>query len=188
LAVLTRCNLSLEIKPFKDYRGNIDLRFYFKYKDKNVFNKDIFAKDNKDCSFVTEEETSLSLLIKKVLDTNQPDYWDSMEPRVVIGIYPNLEFPFLKEHETEKGNYYLFSENNDIQWSNLKSISSKEKGNYDYTIIVCLDSVGLQGEGLSFYQGMSLIIRADRDELEKFVEELEFECKNAKRYDPKTTL
>jgi hypothetical protein len=37
-------------------------------------------------------------LLKKVLEKKQADYWESLDPDILVAVYPNQFFPFLPSH------------------------------------------------------------------------------------------
>jgi len=107
--------------------------------------------------------------IKRVLDTNQPDYWQPIEPDITIAIYPYMDFPFgIKSH--------------------LEFVNEEDRKVYEeihakgdcFTIITLIDTYNFKDSGAYSGNGISLHLIAKRERLEKFVTDLEFEYQNLK--------
>lgn len=110
------------------------------------------------------EKDQLIDTIKKVLDTNEPDYWEPVEPDIVLAIYPDTYFPFMKSH------WVLIDD------GGMKQMEP-EKG---FTIITFIDTYNFENSDAYSGNGISLHLIVKRDDLENFVTELESEYKNLK--------
>jgi hypothetical protein len=113
--------------------------------------------------------------IRDILQTNEPEYWEPLEPDATIAIYPSRFFPFLKSHIIEK----------ELGENEHDENESKEqnKGNQPddiFTIITLIDSYTFKNNMAYSGEGISLHLIVTRKDLEKFVDELEKEYRNLK--------
>ncbi|MFQ6072795.1 MAG: hypothetical protein ACE5KT_08875, partial [Methanosarcinales archaeon] len=106
MAKLQSDNLTLEINfTTFDYEW-VNYEIFFYWEDNIIINDSILKRSSEYWSkrrigsFLANEYRKDTLIetIKKVLDTNEPDYWEPIEPDVIIAIYPEMFFPFLKSH------------------------------------------------------------------------------------------
>lgn len=99
--------------------------------------------------------------LKKVLDNDQADYWEPIEPDWVIALYPEQYFPFLKSH------LILVREG-------LATDLDKSATMF-YTLIVFVDSYNFKDAVAYDGQGLALHLIVERPQLEAFVHQLETE-------------
>lgn len=170
-------NLEIVFNSFEDYWIAYEIKFT--WKDDIIVNDSVLKRDSEWSgkrrygTFMANdyEQDHLTEVMRKVLDTNEPDYWEPVEPDVLIAIYPEMFFPFIKSHWTK------------IEDGELKQIEKEktEKGNgHDdlFTIITFMDTFNLKNSGAYSGQGVSLHMIVKRKDLETFVTGLETEYKN----------
>jgi hypothetical protein len=177
MAKLRSDELTLEIKfkPLEYEWINYDIKFF--WKDDIVINDDIIKKEGDWWSkrdygtFIANdyEKDHLIDTIKKVLETNKAEYWEPLEPDVIMAIYPNIFFPFLKSHWT------LIDNGEEKQTENYMH---ERLGDELFTIIIFIDSYGFKDSKSYSGEGISLHIIVRREDLEKFVSDLEIEYNN----------
>lgn len=106
-----------------------------------------------------------------MLETNEPEYWEPVEPDIIMAIYPDIFFPFLKSHWVlveKDGEKYIGADRKD-------SDNNSRNSNDLFTVITFVDSYGFKGSDSYSGEGMSLHIITTRKDLEKFVTDLEIE-------------
>lgn len=125
----------------------------------------ISANDHRGCELLP--------VLKKVIETNQPDYWEPIEPDVIIAIYPEMFFPFLGG----KGEP-MWQSDEIRRKSENRAVLKAEKGVLPddiITLICCVDSYAFKDSGHYCGNGISLHLIVKRHEIEKFYEELKTE-------------
>ena len=171
-------NLTMEIEfnSFEDEWIGYKIRFY--WKDDLIVNDNVLKRTGewwykRDYgTFLANDYEGDHLIetIKKVLDTNETEYWEPIEPDVKIGIYPDMFFPFLKSQWT------LVEESNEKYMQKEKSENSKilDKSPDDlFTIITLIDTYNFKESQAYSGEGISLHLIVTRRDLEKFVLGLE---------------
>lgn len=179
MAKLQSGDLKLEIvfNSFEDYWIAYKIKFF--WKDDIIVNDSVLKRDSEWLgkrrygTFMANdyEKDHLIEVMRKVLDTNEPDYWEPVEPDVLIAIYPGMFFPFIKSHWTK------------IEDGELKQIEKDkpEKGKSPddlFTIITFIDTYNFKNSGAYSNQGISLHMIVKRKDLETFVAELKTEYEN----------
>lgn len=174
-------DLSLEIKfnSFEPYWVAYEVKF--SWKDDVIVNDNILKRTGEfqgKRSYGTiyandYERDQLIDTIRKVLSTGEPDYWEPVEPDIVIAIYPDIYFPFMKSHWT-------------LVYEGDRKLEEMEpeKGKC-FTIITLIDSYNFKDSGAYSGSGISLNMIVKREDLENFVTALESEYKNLKLPDVK---
>lgn len=177
MAKLQSDNLILEIKlkPFEYEWVNYDIRFY--WKDDIIINDNILKKEGEywgkrsHGTFIANdyERDHLIDTIRKVLDTNEADYWEPLEPDAKIAIYPEKFFPFLKSH-------WVLVDDEEKQENEKLEKEKQDKHEDDlFTIMTFIDSYNFKGGSSYSEEGISLHMVVTRKDLEKFVADLEIE-------------
>lgn len=180
-------NLEIVFNFFEDEWIAYEIKFSWKddkfsWKDDIIINDSILKRDGEWSSkrrygtFLANdyEKDHLIDVMRKVLDTNEPDYWEPVEPDVLIAIYPGMFFPFIKSHWVK------------IEDGELKQIE-KEKQEMGkspddlFTIITFIDTYNFKNSGAYSGQGVSLHMIVKRKDLETFVTDLETEYKNREK-------
>lgn len=149
--------------------GWVEYRFFFKWKDENIVNNSVLkqrAEYPEGAFFANEGDAdSLLPLIKKVLEEDKADYWEAMDPDIVVAIYPGSSFPFLpfsREVEDEKE-------------------KSEKKTDDLFNFIVFVDAYNFKDADAYHGQGIALHMLVTRSELEEFCQNLEAEYQEFKQ-------
>ena len=177
MAKLQSYELTLEVKfnSFEDEWVNYDLKFY--WKDDIIINDNILKRDGKWWgkrnygAFLADDYQKDNLIntIRKILETNKADYWEPLEPDVKIAIYPDEFFPFLKSHWT------LIDDFGEEQIEYIEQDEKCLNGNDLFTIMIFIDSYNFKDSKSYSGEGISLHMVIRREDLEKFVADLEME-------------
>ncbi len=185
MAKIKSGDLSLEITFSSHEPDWIVYEVKFSWKDEPIVNDGILKRYGKywgsraPFTFLANdyEKDQLIDTIKKVLETNQPEYWLPIEPDITIAFYPGMSFPFMKDHREfiDDGVGREFEEE-------MKKIESE-----CITIMVLVDTYNLKGIDHTYSgNGLCLLLQVKKERLEAFAVELESEYKNLKieRTDP----
>lgn len=175
MAKLQSDNLTLEIKfnRFEDEWVAYEINFL--WKNDIIVRDDILKKDRwwskgRYGTFLANdyEKDFLIETIKKVLNTNKPEYWEPMEPDAKIAIYPDSYFPFLKDHwvPVEETNEKIIQADVEPLDENKCEL---------FTIIAFIDTYNFKDADSYSGEGISLHIIVTRRDLEKFVTDMETE-------------
>ena len=179
MAKLQSDNLTLEIK-FYIFEAE-----WIGYKIKFYWKEDIIVHDNilkrigewwykRDYgTFLANDYAGDHLIdtIKKVLQTNETEYWEPIEPDVKIGIYPDMFFPFLKSQWT-------LVEESDEKYMQKEKKENNKNPNDLFTIITLIDSYNFKDSEAYTGEGISLHLIVTRKDLENFITDLEIEYNN----------
>ena len=124
----------------------------------------IFANDYR--------ESELLPVLKDVLETNQPDYWEPMEPDVILAIYPGMYFPF----RTKKSCLVWESDESSNKREEREKLKAG-KGVFpdDWFTLMCYVDAYAFKSGEYCGDGISLHLDIRRQELERFYEDLKTE-------------
>ena len=109
----------------------------------------------------------------KVLEKNQADYWESLDPDILVAVYPDQFFPFLPSH------YKLVRESDEYKAKRkAREQLKKEQGNLPddlFTIIISVDAYNLKHANAYYGSGLSLQMIVSREDLEVFFNSLQTE-------------
>ena len=165
MAKLQSDGLTLDIKfmGFKDEWIEYEIKFY--WNDDLIVNDSILKREGEywgkrsTGAFLANDYQKDFLIetIRDILKTNEPEYWEPLEPDAIIAIYPGMFFPFLKSHLIEG------KQPDDI-----------------FTIITFIDSYTFNNNKAYSGEGISLHLIVTREDMEKFADELEKEYRNLK--------
>ncbi len=181
MATLSLEDLSFEFNYSNFEGGWISYQFYFRWRGDNIINESILKKrgdywgNRADGAFLAQEYEAdgLTRLLKKVLEKNQADYWESLDPDILVAVYPDQFFPFLPSH------YRLVRESDEHKAERAaREKLKKEQGNLPddlFTIIVSVDAYNLKHADAYYGSGLSLQMVVSREELEVFLNNLETE-------------
>jgi len=183
MAKLQSGGLTLDIKfmGFKDEWIEYEIKFY--WKDDIIINDDLLKREGgywgkrSTGAFLANDYQKDFLIetIRDILRTNEPEYWEPLEPDAIIAIYPGTFFPFLKSHIIEE---WIGEKEHE---ENQKKKSKKGNQSDDiFTIITFIDSYTFKENMAYSGEGISLHLIVTRENLEKFVDELEIEYQNLK--------
>ena len=113
--------------------------------------------------------------IREILQTNEPEYWEPLEPDAIIAIYPDRFFPFMKSHIIEE---WIGEKEHE---ENKKKERKKGKEPDDlFMVITFIDSYTFKNNMAYSGEGISLHLIVTREDLEKFADDLEREYRNLK--------
>ncbi|OPY17500.1 MAG: hypothetical protein A4E74_01235 [Syntrophus sp. PtaB.Bin075] len=180
MARLSKGDATLEISYRDFFAGWVMYEINFLWRGENIVNEDILQRSELRENFskgamVASEDAECGLLpiLRKVIETNQPDYWEPLEPDVILGIYPEDYFPFLES----KWRLVRESEEHRRECEE-RALLKAEKGVLadDYiTLIMFVDTYAFKGCDAYSGDGISLHLMVKRRELESFYDELKGE-------------
>ena len=178
MALLKSELLSLEINFVRFEYDWVQYEIYFRWENEPIINDKLLKRDGeywgsrKTGSFLATEDEKDRLIdtISKVLETNEPEYWEPIDPDIIVAIYPEMYFPFLKSH------YTLIHESEDHKKKREEREKlKKELGSLpddSFTIIVFIDAYNFNNSDAYYGEGISLHLIVDRVTLENFNSEL----------------
>lgn len=181
MAILRNDDLSLEIRYKGFDAGWVEYEFFYRWQEDNIINDAILKRPSEYWSrrspgaMLANEhrECGILPLLKKVLHSNQPDYWESLDPDVTIAIYPEQHFPFLKSK------WKLVSESEEVKKKRIKREMEKaEKGSLpdDYIdIILFFDVYNFKDASAYYGDGICLKMTVTRAQVSRFYEDLKEE-------------
>lgn len=120
-----------------------------------------------------DEKDGMIPLIRGVLETDKEDYWQPIEPDIIIAIYPDNFFPFMESHMK------LVYERDEVREARearqaLKAQMVKLPDDI-FTFIAFVDAYNFRGADAYYGQGFSMHMIVRRKELENFASDLESE-------------
>jgi hypothetical protein len=191
MAKLTSNHLTLEIR-FREFDkgGWVQYEVLFLWQDQPLVNDALLKRDRaywnarSTGAFKANdyERDDLIATIEKVLETNQPEYWQPLEPDVTIAIYPGMDFPFLESHwqPVEEDDACQQVAGDEAQ----REPASDDEPQDDWvTLIVVVDTYNLKDARSYSGEGLALIMRPTRQELEVFCADLKREYQDfAEKY------
>lgn len=183
MAILKSGNLIFEFR-FKEFDdcGWVQYEILFKWGDQPIINDSILKRYNEhwaNRSFGAfkandHREDSFIQILDKVLETNEPDYWEPIEPDVTIGIYPDMYFPFLESHLKlvwEKPEAKQKREERERG----KSEAAGRLPDDPITLVIFVDQYNMEDCEPYSGEGPALIMVPTRKQLETFAKELKKE-------------
>ena len=183
MALLNSDDLSFDFR-YTDFIDDwVEYQFFFRWRGESIVRDEVLKSWSgklKGAFFANEYESDgLIPLIKKVLDSDEADYWEALEPDITVAIYPNAFFPFL---ETKRELIYESEEAKRIREE--REELKREKGKLPddmFTFIVFVDAMNFKGSDAYYGQGISLNMCVYRYQLEEFLKDLEFEYAEFKK-------
>ncbi len=182
MAILTSGNLALEIRIVRrDEENWIHYEILFTYKGKPIFDDAIlkyrdfsaFWKDRPHGGIKGEQCDNDVLIgrIEEALYTDEPCYYEAIEPGFQVAIYPNQHFPFMPSsyqliHKSDE----LSQKEQDIEL--LRELVGGQLPKDPFTVIVKFDSFNFGDEVAYSYDGPALIMAVTRQELRQFARDL----------------
>jgi len=180
MAILKQWDLSFEF-IFRELDEELWVKYemYFRWDNESIIRDDILKRSpigwasRSPFALRANEHQGDSLLpvLDAVLDTNEPDYWQPIEPDVVIGFYPEMEFPLLP---SKRHVFYVADHIKAARELRLKR-KADNKGKLPddkITLMVMVDSYNWQGCGAYQGQGIALVMSPTREKLELFRDDL----------------
>jgi hypothetical protein len=187
MAVLQSGNLSFDFQ-FADFdAGYIKYKLCFLWRDEPIINEEVLKRGTEYRSnlpkggFVADEfrQDYFVPFLRRILENDKADYWQSLDPDIVVAIYPDEYFPFLKSH------WVLLHESEEQQQKREAQLQrKKELGKLpddSYTVIVFVDAYNFKGEGVYQGDGFSLQMIVNRTSLEAFADALAREYEEFKK-------
>ena len=181
MAKLSTKSLTLEIKYTGFKAGDVQYEIGFLWEGESMINdallkrsSDYWRSRSKGVFLASDyEKDSLIETIEKALETNEPEYWEPIDPDVILAIYPEMDFPFIKPHH-------------EVIWMSLKvkekierrQREKQEKGKLpdDWITLICfIDAYNFQNSGAYYDSGIALHMLVERKDLEAFCLELKRE-------------
>lgn len=187
MAVLQSGNLSFDFQFAEFDDGYIRYKFSFLWRDEPVMNDAILKRGNDYWDkrpvggFLADEfrEEIFVPFLRRILEEDKADYWESLDPDVTVAIYPDEYFPFLKSH------WVLLHESEEQKQEREAQLQrKKERGKLpddSYTIIIFVDAYNFKGEGVYQGDGFSLQMMVNRTTLEAFADALAREYEEFKK-------
>ncbi len=173
--------LGLEIEYIGWRHGWLNYEITFCWRNKCLLNSRCLKRKTKRVGAILAndepneiEQDDLIRTLKKVLETNKPDYWEPIEPEVTIAFYPEMHFPFIESHWErvyESDPMKVRREEREQQKQESGGILPDD----DITVAVMVDTYNFIDEGGYSGDGVALILHPTRQQLEVFCAELERE-------------
>lgn len=165
MAKLETEGFQVEIIPQRNSELYTEYTFSVKYKNKSLFNEELFKKlhPKGEINFDDDGESNeLLLALETALDKKEVSSFEYVEPRVIIEIYPDMYFPFNQKE------------------FKVVHISEEMKKELDktpvyYTLIIYIDSFVFEGEDYYTGCGPALILTIEEEQLREFTIELKKE-------------
>jgi hypothetical protein len=112
-------------------------------------------------------------VIRNVLESNEPDYWQPLEPDIVLAIYPEIYFPFLPPK------WELVSESEKIsrmrETHQLVKDLAGQLPDDPFTVITLIDAYNFGDTSGYSGVGPALILHASRWQVKNFCDQLQGE-------------
>ena len=190
MAVLQTEDLSLEIVYRHFGSGNLSYNIWFRWRAEPVLNEKVLRRRNQsiqarpDGAVFVEAYFGCGILpvLRRVLETNEPDYWETDLPGLIFAAYPGMVFPFLESKRK-------------LLWETPESKAKRETHEQEKTakgmlpddlidLIIAVDAQNFEGVGTTCMDGVCFRMLARRDQLETFYSELRVEYVEFKRKYP----
>lgn len=115
------------------------------------------------------EQDRLIEIIEKVLETDEPAYWEPIDPDVIFAIYPKKHFPLLM-----KSRYELMFEEEEAEREHEKLGKGKSPDDW-FTVIALVDAYNFQNSSVYLDSGIALHLLVERKDVEAFCAKLKEE-------------
>lgn len=182
MAILKSGNLSFEI-VFSDYDSAdwVQYQFYFRWDDEPLVRDDLLKKQGpywgtrpKGAFLANEDEADgLIPLLRNALETGTADYWEPLEPDIIVAIYPGQYFPFLKHRwQVLRESEECAAEREERE---KRKAEQPQQPDDLFSFIAMVDAYNFKEAEGYYGEGLSLHLVVERRELEKFVADLQQE-------------
>jgi len=181
MARLTSGDLSFDFRYAGFEYGWVQYEFYFRWKNEHIARDSLLKRWGEywgrrpEGAFLANEyeEDGLLPLLKKVLDEDKADYWEPMEPDIIVAVYPEAYFPFLPSRHK----LIYESDENKAKREERENLEREKWKLPDdsYTVIIFIDAYNFREADAYYGQGLSLYLIVTRRDLEEFAEALESE-------------
>jgi hypothetical protein len=186
MAILKSGALSFDFRYVNFEYGWVKYQFYFCWNNEPIVKDSILKRwsdywnGRPESAFLANEDESDGLLplLKRVLETDEADYWEPIEPDIIVALYPGQYFPFLPSHRK-----LLYESEASKSKREAREKLKAEKGKLPddaYTFIALVDAYNLKDADAYYGQGLSLQMIVERWELERFMDDLEREYQTFK--------
>ena len=164
-----------------DEDGWVQYQFYFLWQGKPIVRDEPLKRWGKywggrpESAFLANDYKSDRFVpfLRKVLETDEPDYWEPMDPDITVAVYPEGYFPFLESH------LELINESDEAKRDKeARRKLKEEKGKLPddlFTFIALVDAYNFKDTDAYYGQGFSIHMTVVRQALEAFADELEKE-------------
>lgn len=181
MAILSYGDLSFRFEFSRFEYGWVGYQFAFLWKNQPIVKDSILKKSTEywknrgKGSFLANSYECDGFLpfLKHILQTDKADYWEPIEPDIIVAIYPDEYFPFLKSHMV------LISERDDVKQAREAREQLKNQGmklpDDLYTFICFVDAYNFKNADAYYGQGFSMHMIVTREKLEAFAKALEAE-------------
>lgn len=187
MAVLQSNDLSFVFRYTGFDHGWVQYQFFFLWKGEPVIRDEVLKRQSKywnsrqESAFLANsyEKDDFLPFLKNLLESDEPDYWEPIEPDIIVAIYPDGYFPFLKSHMTM---VYESDESKSQREARRKQKEEIGKLPDDlYTFIAFVDVYNLKEADAYYGQGFSLQMIVSRQNLEAFADDLDCEYTEFKK-------
>lgn len=185
MAVLKKWDLSFEV-VFRELDECLWVQYeiYFRWQGEPIFRDELLKRspsgwvDRPKGALKANEHhgDSLIAVLEKVLDCNEFDYWQPIEPDIVVGFYPDAYFPFMPSHSK------IIYEAEHVKTEALaREKQKRENGGKlpddTITMVAMVDSYNFKDCVAYEGQGPAFIMTPSRENLEQFLSDLKAEWK-----------
>ena len=169
MSILRDQNTAFEYIPMERSELYLESNIKFTLNNKNFINPKIFRSDDDDGYIRVYEDVDRDILefFKKILKEDKPDWWECVDDIIEIAAYPNEFFPFMTRRRE------ISSVAEDLQTQSSRRHPCAVPGYF--TIIIFIRSYQFYKKDGYRPSGISLHLYVERDELERFVKEVEKE-------------
>lgn len=181
MATLGSEDLSFDFRFTGFEYGWVQYNCYFNWKNEPLIRNDLLKRrgdywgSRPDHSLLANEHRGDGFVpfLKKVLETDEADYWEPIEPDIIVAVYPGDYFPFLPSHFTQ----IYESDELKAKREAREKLKAEQKQLPDdlFTFVAFVDSYNFKEAGSYSGQGLSLQMIVSRQELKGFVKQLEQE-------------
>jgi hypothetical protein len=177
MAKLSSHALSLEIR-YKNFRGgDVQYEIGFLWENESMINdallkrwSEYWRSRNPGYFLAWEyEQDRLIKIIEKVLKTDEPAYWEPIDPDIILAIYPKKHFPFLM-----KSRYELMFDEEEIEQNREKLAKGKSPDDW-FTVIAFVDAYNFQNSSAYLDSGIALHLLVERKDVQAFCAKLKEE-------------
>jgi hypothetical protein len=183
MAKLASGNLAIEIqyKEFDD-QDWIQYEIFFLYKGQPMIQDFQLKRVNEHWqnrspgAFKANEYQGDHLIqtIQKALDTDEPQYYKPTDPDFTLAIYPKKIFPFMpSDWEMVWASDEVIQQAEDHEL--VREVAGGRLPDDPFTIILMIDVYNFGEEGAYYGEGPALILLPRRNELRKFLNDLQAE-------------
>jgi len=181
MAILKNDDLSFEVVYKGFQHGWVEYEFFHRWQGENIINDAILKRHNEywgkrsGGALLANEhrECGILPLLKEVLRTNKPDYWEALDPDVTIAIYPEQHFPFLESK------WKIVSESAETKQKRIEREKEKAEKRLlpddDIDVILFFDVYNFKGASTYYGDGICFKMTVTRAQITRFYDDLKQE-------------